>query len=220
MRRKEATLLDFFDPLTNFIKDLVIASGYPGVFFAAFLENFFPPIPSELIFPFVGFIAATGKLDLLSVVFVGTIGAVAGSLFWYGLGYLLGRANLKDLIDRWGIYLRVHFRDVEKAEALFERWERPAVFFGRLIPLVRTFISIPAGFAQMPLGWFITLSFAGTFLWIGVLTAGGYLLGESWESIVPFFENYNLALEIFLIALVVFLFVRFYLQHGRRSNQR
>jgi len=197
-------VVDLLFPLVLFAQNLVTDLGYPGVFLVAFLENFFPPLPSELIFPFVGFVAGTGRLDLLLVVISGTLGALAGALFWYALGYLLGRANLKVLIERYGRPLRISFSGVERAERWFERYERPAVFFGRLVPLVRTFISVPAGFVRMPLPWFLLYSFAGTFFWTGALSGGGYLLGERWEKIVPFVQNYELISGVLIAAVLVF----------------
>ena len=197
--------------LTGFVsslQDLVLTGGYLGVFAAAFLENFFPPIPSEVIFPLVGFTAATGLINLLGVTFAGTAGAVAGAVFWYLLGALLGRANLKVYVDRWGKYLRIKFSDIEKADRWFSRYEGPAVFFGRLIPLVRTFISVPAGFVGMGLPRFIAYTFAGSFLWIGFLTLGGFWLGERWEKITVWVGTYQTVVFALLIAGVVILILR------------
>ncbi|MDP2735707.1 MAG: DedA family protein, partial [bacterium] len=153
----------------------VVSFGYPGVMLAAFLENFFPPIPSEAIFPFVGFVASQGGIELLPAVLAGALGAVLGAFFWYGLGALLGRANLKLYLDRYGKYLRIRFSDIEKAERWFDKHASSVVFFGRLIPLVRTFISVPAGFAGMNLLQFTFYSLAGSLLWIGALTGAGFL---------------------------------------------
>ncbi|MEX1061918.1 MAG: DedA family protein [Patescibacteria group bacterium] len=194
--------------LVSGVQDLVLTGGYWGVFAAAFLENFFPPIPSEVIFPLVGFTASTGLISLLGVILAGTGGALAGALFWYGMGAVLGRANLKVYMERWGRYLRIKFADIEKAERWFARYEGPAVFFGRLIPLVRTFISVPAGFVGMGLTRFVAYTFAGSFLWIGLLTVGGFWLGERWERIAAWVGTYESVVLAILILAVVILILR------------
>ncbi len=201
-------MIEFLNSLVSAVQDLVLTGGYFGVFAAAFLENFFPPIPSEVIFPLVGFTAATGLINLLGVILAGTAGALAGALFWYGIGAVLGRANLKVYLDRWGKYLKIKFSDIEKAEKWFERYEGPAVFFGRLIPLVRTFISVPAGFVGMSLPRFVGYTFAGSFLWIGFLAVGGFWLGERWEIITAWGETYQTVVFSLLIAGVVILILR------------
>jgi len=194
---------DFLSSLVDFAQNLTISFGYGGVFLAAVLENFFPPLPSELIFPFAGFVAGEGHFLLLPVILAGTLGALVGAWFWYGLGYGLGRANLKKLLDRYGRFLRVHFSDVEAAERWFARFEGPAVFLGRLAPLVRSLISVPAGFVRMPLLRFSVYSFVGSFLWIGLLSSAGFVLGENWLEIVPFIQDYELLIEIGLILFAI-----------------
>lgn len=195
--------------LASFCQDLIIKAGYPGVIFVAALENFFPPLPSELIFPFVGFIVAQGKLSFAWVVAAGVLGTFAGALFWYWAGYVLGAEKLKGLISHWGKAMGIKLRDIERAEQWFERYEAPVVFFGRLIPLVRTFISVPAGFVKMKLVPFSLLTLVGSTLWIGLLTYSGFVLGENWGAVVPYIKNYELAIEVFIaVAVVVFLVVK------------
>lgn len=194
--------------LISFAQELVLSVGYPGIVFVAFLENFFPPLPSEAIFPFVGFIASGGKLNFPLVVVAGVTGTFAGALFWYFAGYLLGSANLKALIVRYGKLLRIQWMEIERAERWFERYEAPVIFFGRLIPLVRSFISVPAGFVKMSLFPFSLLTAAGSTVWIGILSYAGFVMGEHWELITPYFEGYQLAFEFLILSIVIFLLLK------------
>src|SRR3972149_10308987 len=201
--------------LVDCAQGLVLAGGYIGVLAVAFLENFFPPLPSELIFPFVGFVAGRGEFSLAGVILAGTFGALLGAWFWYGLGWYLGRVNLEKFLQKFGRMMRIHFSDVEKAEAWFLRFKTPAIFLGRLVPLVRTLISIPAGFGRVPAWQFSVLSFAGSLLWIGFLAGAGFLLGENWVGIVPWVQNYELVLEA-LMVLTVILFGTWLYRHRHR----
>jgi membrane protein DedA with SNARE-associated domain len=209
---------NFITSLVLNIQDLVVSVGYPGVFLAAFAENFFPPLPSELIFPFLGFVAGTGHFNLLLVILFGTLGTIFGAFLWYGLGYVLGRANLKLYIDRYGRIFRIKFSDVEKAEEWFARHDVPVIFFGRLVPIVRTLISVPAGFVKMPFYQFSSFTFLGSLIWVGFLTSAGYLLGERWEEISRIVGNYEFVIEVILIiAVLVGIFV---LLHRRAKNTK
>lgn len=195
------------EALVSHGQNLVIRTGYLGVAFVAFLENFFPPLPSEVIFPFVGFVASRGELEIMLVIVAGVFGTFVGALFWYLAGYFLGATKLKTLVTRYGKPLGIKIADIEGAERWFEKYEAPVILFGRLIPLVRTFISIPAGFVRMRLPLFSFLTVIGSGVWVGILSFAGFLLGDRWESAVPYFERYQLALEVLIliaIALLVF----------------
>ncbi len=196
--------------LVAFCQDLVVTFGYSGVVFVAVLENFFPPLPSEAIFPFVGFVAAQGKLALLSVIVAGVGGTFIGALFWYLAGRWLGSDNLKKLIASYGRSFHIKLGDIERAERWFERYEKPAVLFARVIPLVRTFISVPAGFVEMNLVLFSLLTLVGSTVWIGLLSYAGFALGERWESVVPYVENYEVVAFILAAAAIVLVFLRGY----------
>lgn len=185
-----------------------MATGYTGVILVAMLENFFPPLPSEVIFPFVGFVVAQGHLALPLVIMAGVAGTFAGALFWYLAGYLLGAPRLKVLISRHGKPLGIQLKDIERAEHWFEKHEAPVVLFARVIPLVRTFISVPAGFVRMNMLLFSFLTLIGSAVWIGMLSYAGFVLGERWESVVPYLENYELVIGIVIAVTVIFLFFR------------
>lgn len=177
--------------------------GYPGIVFIAALENFFPPLPSEVIFPFVGFVAGRGELVLPLAIVAGVFGAFVGALFWYLAGYFLGATDLKIITARYGKSVGIKLTDIEKAEHWFERYKAPVIFFGRLIPLVRTFVSIPAGFVRMNLLLFSLLTILGSTVWIGILTLAGFVLGERWETVVPYLESYELIIEIVIAGAVI-----------------
>lgn len=191
------------------ITDLITNFGYLGVFLVAFLENFFPPIPSELIFPFIGFVAGRGELNLPLAILAGVLGATLGALFWWALGYLLGRARVFNLVNRHGRLFRLNSHDLKRAEEWFSRYEDSAVFFGRFIPLVRTLISVPAGFVRMPLFRFLGYSAAGILFWVSALTIGGFILGERWEEIVPWVQNYELVFGIIVLVIVAAFLAKF-----------
>ena len=166
-----------FDWITGFVR----GSGYVGVLVLMFAENIVPPIPSELIMPLAGFTAAEGQLRLALVIACGTIGSVVGVLVWYDVGRQLGLARLKRFASRHGRWLTVSPRDIDRANAWFVRHGASAVLIGRLVPTVRTLISVPAGIARMPLPRFLAWSSLGTSLWTALLAGAGYLLRSQYR---------------------------------------
>jgi membrane protein DedA with SNARE-associated domain len=188
---------------------LVEQMGYWGLLALMFLENLFPPIPSELIMPLGGFLAAQGKMDPFLVVLVGTTGSVLGALPWYWLGRAFGRDRLFRLADRFGFIMTMDPPDVLQAFNWFERHGRKAVLLGRLIPAIRTLISVPAGLACMPLPGFLALTTLGSLVWTSVLTAAGYLLETQYEQVQDYVDPAS--------KLVVFGVIAIYLWRlGRR----
>lgn len=173
-----------FDAIIGFVS----SSGYLGVFFLMALENIFPPIPSELIMPLAGFIAARGQLNVVGVLLAGTAGSVLGALPWYYAGKWYGLERLKKLADRHGRWLTVSAHEIEHALEVFNRHGRGAVFFGRLIPAVRTLISVPAGICKMPLLPFLAFSIAGSVLWIGLLTGAGFILEANYTTVQKYLD--------------------------------
>jgi membrane protein DedA with SNARE-associated domain len=179
--------------------------GAPGAGVAIALENLFPPLPSEVILPLAGFTAAQGSLVLWHVLVWTTAGSVVGALLLYGLGAWLGRVRLRNIVDRMPL---VKLEDVDKAEAWFTRYGSWAVLIGRLIPIVRSLISIPAGVERMPLGRFLAFTTLGSAVWNTLLVGAGYLLGEQWhivEQSVGVFQN---VVIVALAILVVWWLVR------------
>lgn len=185
--------------------------GYLAVFLLMLLETVFPPIPSEVTMPFAGFLASPDRpldgvqLNFVAVALAGVLGNVVGSWFWYGVGFKLGRAPL----DRYGRYVGVRPADIDKAELWWTRHGGKAVLFGRLIPMVRAFISLPAGIERMPAARFTVYSALGFIPWVFGLTAVGYVLGENWSSIVGSFSVASyVTVGLIAVAAAVFLIRR------------
>ena len=160
----------------DWITDLVETTGYFGILLLMLVENVFPPIPSELIMPLAGFTAAQGRLSIVLVVLAGTAGSLLGALFWYGLGRWLGEERLRRLAARHGRWLTLSPGEIDRAEDWFRRHGATAVLLGRLVPAVRSLISVPAGVARMPLPGFLAWTALGTGLWTALLAGAGYLL--------------------------------------------
>ncbi len=177
-----------FESIINTINSL----GYIGIALLMALENIFPPIPSELIMPLAGFTVTQGKLKFISVVMAGTIGSVLGSTPWYFLGKYWGLKRTKKIADKYGKWLTVSGEDVEKAKRWFDRRGYAATAIGRLVPGIRTYISIPAGISKMPFLPFLIYSTAGSIIWVMLLTYSGYILGENYERISLYLKPFSL----------------------------
>ena len=183
------------------ITSLIGVYGYPAVFAAAFLEVIFPPIPSEVIFPLVGYTAQNRGLGLenaISMATVGALGSTAGAVLIYFISGKVGRAA----IARFGKRVRISEHEIEKAENWFEKYGSIAVFTGRMMPGIREIISIPAGIAQMNFVKFVGYTFAGSVLWCVILTLAGYYLGEAWSK---FSEQASSAFTIVTFIIIAIL---------------
>jgi membrane protein DedA with SNARE-associated domain len=190
--------------------------GAPGAGLAVALENLFPPLPSEVILPLAGFTASKGELVLWQVLLWTTVGSVAGALALYGLGALLGRERMHALVAKIPL---VKTEDVRKTEDWFADHGRKTVFFGRMIPIFRSLISIPAGVERMPLPTFVVFTAMGSFLWNTLLVMGGYLLGEQW-SLVETYVGVITYVVIGLVVLAIAVFVWKRLAERRKAPQR
>lgn len=200
------------------ITDLIGVYGYPAVFAAAFLEVIFPPIPSEVIFPLVGYTAQNRGLGLenaISMATVGALGSTAGAVLIYFISGKLGRAA----IARFGKRVRIGEHDIEKAENWFEKYGPIAVFTGRMIPGVREIISIPAGIARMNFAKFVGYTFAGSVLWCIVLTLAGYYLGEAWSK---FSEQASSAFSVvtFIVIAILIAGIGFWYSMRKRASAK
>jgi membrane protein DedA with SNARE-associated domain/uncharacterized membrane protein YkvA (DUF1232 family) len=167
----------------DWITDAVSEGGYFGIILMMLAENVFPPIPSELIMPLAGFVAARGELDPVLVVLAGTLGSVLGALPWYYAGMWLGERRVCAFAARHGRWLTLGEQEIGQAMRWFERHGRIAVLVGRLVPTVRTLISLPAGMARMPLLPFLAYSSIGTLMWTAALTAAGFLLQSRYQQV-------------------------------------
>lgn len=157
--------------------------GYVGIALLMALENLVPPIPSELIMPLAGFTVTQGEMNFFIVVIAGTIGSVLGATPWYFLGKSWGLKRTKKIADRYGKWLTLSGKDVDKAKVWFDRRGYIATGLGRLVPGIRTYISLPAGISKMPLFSFLIYSTIGTIVWVSFLTGTGYILGANYERV-------------------------------------
>ncbi|MFN8693296.1 MAG: DedA family protein, partial [Holosporales bacterium] len=169
--------------MPEFLHELLEHLGYFELFLLMFLENLFPPIPSELIMPLAGYQVAQGTMQFWPAVAAGLAGSVLGQTFWYAAARLYGRERFYQAVDRFGRFLGVHSRDLEPADRWFTRHGAAVVFFGRLLPAVRTLISVPAGIVAMPFGRFLLLSACGSGIWVIFLTVLGQFFGENYGEI-------------------------------------
>ena len=167
----------------EWITSVVEGLGYLGVAVLTFLENVFPPIPSELVIPLAGFVAARGELSVVPVIIAGSLGSLAGAVVWYVIGRRIGERRLRAWVDRHGKWLTLSASDVDRAQEWFRRHGGVAVFVGRLIPGVRTFVSLPAGFNAMPFALFLLYSLLGTVAWTAALTYAGVILQASFTRV-------------------------------------
>ena len=188
----------------EWITRLVSQGGYAGVAGLMLLENLFPPIPSELIMPLAGFVAARGELQVALVILAGTAGSLVGALPWYCAGRWLGRDRIRRLAERHGRWLTVSASEFDRAAAWFDRYGGWAVPVGRLVPGVRTLVSVPAGVAGMGLGRFLLLSAAGSFAWTAALTAAGYLLQDHYALVADYLDPASKAILGGIVLLYVY----------------
>lgn len=169
--------------VTEWITRLIEQMGYVGIALLMFLENLFPPLPSEVIMPMAGFTASGGQLNIIGVLLAGTAGTLAGALFWYGVARSLGEERLRRWADRHGRWITLSSDDIERLNQWFDRHSRWAVPGGHLVPGIRTLISIPAGLFGMGLARFVTLTALGAGAWTSALGLAGYALGSQYEEV-------------------------------------
>jgi membrane protein DedA with SNARE-associated domain len=200
--------------MTDWLVGLMETLGAPGAGLAIALENLFPPLPSEVILPLAGFTASRGDMGLLDVLVCTTLGSVIGALTLYWIGALLGRDRVLALAAKLPL---VKASDIEKAEAWFGRHGRKTVLFGRMIPLFRSLISVPAGVERMPLPTFTLLTTAGSLIWNTAFVLAGYFLGENWSLVETYVGiGSNVVIALVVVAVLVFVGVRL---AGRRKSR-
>ncbi|MFM8525036.1 MAG: DedA family protein [Cyanobacteriota bacterium] len=203
-----------FESLNAVVEHWVEHWGYAGIVAGMVLENVIPPIPSELIMPLAGFYAAQGKLNLVLVVLSGVLGTVIGALPWYGVGRLANEERLGRWVERHGRWVGVSAAELARSRGWFQHHGAKVVFWGRLIPAIRTLISVPAGIEMMPFGSFLFWTTAGSLLWNLVLTLAGYFLGSHWEQVIAWIKPIegviNKLIVLLVVAVVVWLGLRFW----------
>ncbi|MDB5188936.1 MAG: associated protein [Candidatus Nomurabacteria bacterium] len=198
-----------------FIIKFITTIGYKGIFLLMVLESALIPIPSEVTMPFAGFLVSQGTLLFIGVVIAGALGNVAGSLIGYYLGFWLGEKRVLRLIERYGKFILLSTDDYKKSSTWFQRYGGGVVFFSRLLPGVRTFISLPVGVFKMPIVKFSLYTFIGSLIWSVVLTGIGFYLGANWDAIGPVFSK----LHYILIALLLILIGYYvYYKHTKKKQ--
>ena len=172
--------------------------GYAAILLAMFLENLIPPIPSELIMPLGGFYVAQGQLDFLPVVLAGLLGTVIGALPWYGIGKLVNEERLEKWLERNGRWIGISPKDLSRSRAWFNKYGVSLVFWGRIVPGVRTLISVPAGVELMPITPFLIWTSAGSLIWTLFLTITGFYLGDNYPNIEKWISPFSSILKIII----------------------
>lgn len=188
----------------NFIEK----AGYTGIAVISFLENVFTPIPSEAVIPFAGVLVQQGKFSLTTVILVATLGSVVGALVFYYLGFFLGAIGVRSWVIKWGRYFWISEQDLDRAEEWFKKYDRAAVLICRVVPLARSFISIPAGYVKMPLAEFLVLTGIGTAIWSSFLVGLGFVFGEAYTILVPYFRYLDILVAVSAIILIIYYIVR------------
>jgi membrane protein DedA with SNARE-associated domain len=215
--------IEFVQQLPVFIGNAVEANpwaGYGAIFAAMFLENLFPPIPSELIMPLGGFYVQQGKLALLPVVLAGLLGTVLGALPWYGIGRLVNEERIEDWLTRHGRWIGISPQELRRSRTWFNRHGTALVFWGRLVPGIRTLISVPAGIEMMPMAPFLVWTTAGSLIWTLLLTVAGLLLGESYTRVELWIEPVAKLVKVLLalaaVSFLAWLGLRIWKKQGSR----
>lgn len=205
--------------MENFIIDIMNSYGYFGIFLLIMIENVFPPIPSEIILTFGGFMTINSNLTILGVIIASTIGSLIGAFILYYIGKLLNKDRLiKIVTSKYGKLLRVKPKDIKSADKWFDEKGNKTVFFCRFVPIVRSLISIPAGMSEMPLVKFTIYTVAGSIIWNTVLVYIGAYAGDKKDIIIDFIDKFSHIILIVLILLGICAIVWFYKSRGKKKK--
>ncbi len=195
--------------------------GYIGVFLLIAIENIFPPIPSEVVLLFGGFMTTYTELNIVGMVIASTLGSLLGAIVLYYIGRILNKERLKKIVSgKIGKVLRIKNEDIDKADHWFDTKGNKTVFFCRFIPIVRSLISIPAGMSQMPMGKFLLYTTSGSVIWNTVLVVAGNLVGEKWEDILQIFSDYSHITLVVLIIIFIIGVVWFYRSKSKKVKAK
>lgn len=194
-------MISIIELLSNFVIYLIESFGYWGIFIGMTLESMCIPFPSEIIMAFAGFVVFKGKLDFIGIVLAGTLGNVLGSLIAYYVGLKGGRP----LLEKYGKYIGITINKLDLADNWFNKYGNEAVFISRVLPIIRTFISLPAGIAEMDLKKFTLYTFLGSLPWTLFLAFAGIVLGQNWMVIKSYFHILDIIIGIVLVILIVYL---------------
>ncbi|MBN2393539.1 MAG: DedA family protein [Anaerolineae bacterium] len=214
---------DILNAINEWALSLISTLGYPGLGFVMFLENVFPPIPSEIVLPLAGWLTlgVNAKFSLLGVTLVGATGSVAGAFFFYGLGRWFDERRVRYLLQRFGKWFMLSENDLDTALDWFARFGEYVIFFGRMVPIVRSLISVPAGLAKMNIPRFTFYTALGTALWSFLLALAGRLLGESWPIVSEIINQYeHVMYALGAIAVVGFFGYRFWQRRKKADSEQ
>ncbi|MBM0206369.1 DedA family protein [Micromonospora sp. STR1s_5] len=207
-----------FTGLTGWVASVIETLGPAGVALLVALESIVPPIPSEIVLAMAGFLAHEGEFNVFLVVLAATVGSLVGALVLYWLGAALGEERLKRWLDRIPLVDR---DDLEKADKWFERHGRWAVLIGRVVPVVRSLVSVPAGANRMPLGEFILFTTIGSGVWNGLIVGAGYALGSQWQDVARYSDWFNYTIvAIFVVLAAVWAFRKVRRRRERETGGR
>jgi membrane protein DedA with SNARE-associated domain len=202
------------ESFAQWIQDVIVSAGYPGVFIFITLESTLVPIPSELVMPFAGYLAGQGKFSLPVILVINSVGALVGS----GLCYWIGVVGGKPFLVKYGKYFLIRQHDLEKTEAFFAKHGKATILIARFVPVIRHVISVPAGIARMPLPGFFLQTFIGATIWGGALILLGYYVGENWEAFSKTLKRVDLLIGAILVLGLVALGIRFVVRRRRERR--
>ncbi len=201
--------------LTHFIISFIQSTGYGGVFLLMAAESALIPIPSEVTMPFAGYLASINQFNIFLVIFIGALANLVGSLLAYGLGYWGEDHLIRGLIKKYGKYLLISEHEYDRSEKWFRKYGEKILFFSRVLPIVRTFISLPAGIAKMNIWRFTVYTFIGSLIWSAFLTYIGFSLGKNWHSIEGVYRKFEYG-----IVAVIGVLALYFIYHKIKSVRR
>jgi membrane protein DedA with SNARE-associated domain len=196
---------DILNAIKIWVEQIISSMGYVGLYIVMFLENVFPPIPSEVVLPLAGSLTIEGRFSLVWITIIGMLGSLTGAFLFYGLGKWLGEPRVRIIIEKYGRFALLSTQDLDRSLEWFDKYDDWVIFFSRMVPIVRSLISIPAGIASMNISKFSFFTILGTALWSFLLAWGGRLLGEQWPMIADFINTYqNIVLVIGVGVVLLF----------------
>ncbi|MDO9545596.1 MAG: DedA family protein [Pelolinea sp.] len=202
---------DILNVIKIWVEQIISSMGYTGLYIVMFLENVFPPIPSEVVLPLAGSLTLEGRFSLLWITIIGMLGSLTGAFLFYGLGKWLGEPRVRTIIEKYGRFALLSTQDLDRSLEWFDKYDDWVIFFSRMVPIVRSLISIPAGIASMNLAKFSFFTVLGTALWSFLLAWGGRLLGEQWPMIADLINTYqNVVLVVAAGAVLFFIGTRLF----------
>ena len=212
--------INLFTSIPEYISKAVETNStmaYLTICFAMFLENIFPPIPSEIIMPLGGFFVYQQKLNFYILVLWGVLGTIAGSIPWYYLGKLVNEKRLSNFLDKRGKFIGITSNDLIKSKRWFDKYGVSLVFWGRLVPGIRTLISVPAGMELMPLKKFLIWTSLGSLIWVALLTYAGFVFGENYQIIETYLDQIKYVLKPILILILVYFLINFIIRVYKKN---